>query len=610
MKIKSIVITSELGYFARNTSLFDRVREQKVTIEESGNVKINSVTFRNKTKESNFVISEEDIGKLFRKFEETFESDKETLQVLDAGIWTVCIETESTRKEYRGSVHVDCFNELSTTLRWILGEWNLIAFDGKTKDIEAVGDEYTYYFVWIERVGKCYSYLANEEYEIGDWVEVPFGYGNKVVKGRIDDIEVYTEEEAPWPPEKTKYIIGRANHRKVKNHIEEYSEEEFEYEYGLHQRSSDEMDFEDVKGKVKTIIITSGVGYFSRHEFFGDKDVDQEIIIESSGVVRLNSITARDRIRKKVFNVDRYKINEIFQLFEKNFENYEKGCMVYEAGIWTVLIESEEESKTFTGFVTRGSLVDLSRALRLLLKGEKLIAFDGDIRYITNILIEYPENGITEKIYVDIINRDVRLESEDLRCKLSEKAIELVEEIEVVEDFSYCRDFGRGFKYSLEFRDNFGEIIKLENEIPNGFRNFYKELEKVLYAKAYEYFNKGSLLKDKICLYKLGDMYLNGYYVEKDEEFAYELYKRARDEMDFEDMVDDGDIYLRLGRAKLKGQGTERDLDEAMEYLCLAYPMIWKNRKRNPFSKDVAEYCKELIEECEEAMEEEWVELY
>lgn len=49
-----------------------------------------------------------------------------------------------------------------------------------------------------------------------------------------------------------------------------------------------------------------------------------------------------------------------------------------------------------------------------------------------------------------------------------------------------------------------------------GYCYYYGRHQQVDYAKAYEYFVKGALLFDDAnCLYKLGDMYLNGLSVEK-----------------------------------------------------------------------------------------------
>lgn len=48
------------------------------------------------------------------------------------------------------------------------------------------------------------------------------------------------------------------------------------------------------------------------------------------------------------------------------------------------------------------------------------------------------------------------------------------------------------------------------------------------YRKAYEYWTLGALLfQNPNCLYKLGDMYKNGYYVEQNEQHAIHLYFAA-----------------------------------------------------------------------------------
>ena len=68
-----------------------------------------------------------------------------------------------------------------------------------------------------------------------------------------------------------------------------------------------------------------------------------------------------------------------------------------------------------------------------------------------------------------------------------------------------------------------------------------------------------------ISLYKIGDMYLNGYYVEKNEREAFEIYMRCLDTMTDEAAPKvAGPVYLRLGKLFLRGLGTEKKLESAL----------------------------------------------
>jgi len=53
-----------------------------------------------------------------------------------------------------------------------------------------------------------YYYLSDIfDLEIGDYVEIPFGYNNTIVKGKIVSVEIYKDEiSCPYPPQKTKRI--------------------------------------------------------------------------------------------------------------------------------------------------------------------------------------------------------------------------------------------------------------------------------------------------------------------------------------------------------------------------------------------------------------------
>ncbi len=85
------------------------------------------------------------------------------------------------------------------------------------------------------------------------------------------------------------------------------------------------------------------------------------------------------------------------------------------------------------------------------------------------------------------------------------------------------------------------------------------------YEKAFHYFALGAFDGHIVSLYKIGDMYLNGYYVEKNEREAFEIYMRCLDTMTDEAAPKvAGPVYLRLGKMFLRGLGTEKKLESAL----------------------------------------------
>ncbi|MBR0192440.1 MAG: SEL1-like repeat protein [Thermoguttaceae bacterium] len=138
-----------------------------------------------------------------------------------------------------------------------------------------------------------------------------------------------------------------------------------------------------------------------------------------------------------------------------------------------------------------------------------------------------------------------------------------------------------------------------------GYCYYYGRHQDVDYEKAYEYFLKGALLyNDAICLYKIGDMYLNGYGVEKNTTYAFMLYKRAWDVCD--DRANcTSDIQFRLGKCFLKGIGTPVDAETALHYLTQALCGFYSRRKTDPFVPGLIDGARELIEEAQEMLNDE-----
>lgn len=131
------------------------------------------------------------------------------------------------------------------------------------------------------------------------------------------------------------------------------------------------------------------------------------------------------------------------------------------------------------------------------------------------------------------------------------------------------QDFAKA-KYYYKLAEKMGNGYSAENL---GYIYYYGRCGEVDYEKAFRQFSKGAVTFNRaISFYKLGDMYKNGYYVEKDPTAAFRCFENARK------LIDNGehanrydncaaDIYFRLGEASLKGIGTRVDVAKAMEYL-------------------------------------------
>ena len=128
------------------------------------------------------------------------------------------------------------------------------------------------------------------------------------------------------------------------------------------------------------------------------------------------------------------------------------------------------------------------------------------------------------------------------------------------------RGFGQSFEKAVSYYKLAAEHGNRQAQENLGYCYYYgRNMNAPDYEKAFHYFALGAFDGHLISLYKIGDMYLNGYYVPKNEKEAYEIYQRC-----LETMTDEaapyaaGPVFLRLGRMYLNGLGTDRDLKAAL----------------------------------------------
>lgn len=108
------------------------------------------------------------------------------------------------------------------------------------------------------------------------------------------------------------------------------------------------------------------------------------------------------------------------------------------------------------------------------------------------------------------------------------------------------------------------------------------------YEKAFRYYTFGAANGVFESIYKLADMYRNGYGVPKSEETAFRLVAMYYEEIDsqFRNGSDDGpyaDVALRMGSMYLHGQGVEQDPEAALVFLLQARYAI---KRRMAFSNN------------------------
>lgn len=110
-----------------------------------------------------------------------------------------------------------------------------------------------------------------------------------------------------------------------------------------------------------------------------------------------------------------------------------------------------------------------------------------------------------------------------------------------------------------------GEITAFSNL---GYAYLYGNGTEVNYERAYYYFSQAAIGGMPEAMYKLGDMFRYGYYVDKDENMARIAYIKAERMMDNDQgyfIPCTGKVYLRLGDMYYEGIGTAIDYDRAYE---------------------------------------------
>ena len=110
-----------------------------------------------------------------------------------------------------------------------------------------------------------------------------------------------------------------------------------------------------------------------------------------------------------------------------------------------------------------------------------------------------------------------------------------------------------------------------------GYIYYYGRKGEVNYEKSFNYFAKAALVGLICSLYKIGDFYRNGYYVEKDEKEAFSIYVQCLDKLDDDTIPESGaDIDMRIGDCLYEGIGIEKDTMGALHFYNMAEELFYK----------------------------------
>ena len=166
------------------------------------------------------------------------------------------------------------------------------------------------------------------------------------------------------------------------------------------------------------------------------------------------------------------------------------------------------------------------------------------------------------------------------------------------------RNFRKAIEYYKLAAKSDDDDTKIRALCNLGYCYYYGRDIPIDNEKAFNCFMRGALSNDANSLYKLGDMYRYGRFVEKDEETAAFLYERA-----FEETYKNDDVYsdicMRIGECNLYGIGMERDIIRAFELLTAAEIANYKKiLDRDPFAKSVLPKIQKLLAEARELLQE------
>lgn len=239
------------------------------------------------------------------------------------------------------------------------------------------------------------------------------------------------------------------------------------------------------------------------------------------------------------------------------------------------------------------------------------------INYNYDLYLKLSENGdfFAMKKLITLIFDDKMLKSNKSIKKIAfEYLKKLVENndseaISILGHFHYCGELGfieQDYNKTMYYLNESLNINSIDRNFENstlitlGYCYFYGRVNEPDYQKAFLLFGKAACSNDPNAMYKIGDMYREGLYVEKNIEAAFYWYQESYS-YHLKDTYICGSISLRLGRAYLFGEGIKANALFALKYLQKAERKFYKLAVKKPitgngiFAKELLKQVQELI---------------
>lgn len=166
------------------------------------------------------------------------------------------------------------------------------------------------------------------------------------------------------------------------------------------------------------------------------------------------------------------------------------------------------------------------------------------------------------------------------------------------------RDFKKAVEYYTIATNSDEEETQIRAWCNLGYCYYYGRDIPIDDKQAFNCYMHGAILGDGNCLYKIGDMYRYGRFVNKDEQLAVFFYKKALDEV-YKDNRVFSDICMRIGECALYGIGMKKNLMKALKMLTKAEIYTYeKIQKRDPFAASLLPKIQKMLAEVKKLLEE------
>lgn len=214
---KILLVSNSMGYWLPEE---DDIVEQRLTIRKDGRVYVSYYPYTcfrpgldtRAVRKKQFRIAPEAAEDLLVEISGCIKEDPEMWIVTDVGSWDLTIFDETGGKlTFNGPLSA-CFEgcrELCSKVRKTLDLGDLFVFDGECRELVDVEDgELIYVSVSFREGGDTYCYISDDaDIMEDDVVLVPVGENNIQTKALVEEIDVFTPELAPYPPEECKHVL-------------------------------------------------------------------------------------------------------------------------------------------------------------------------------------------------------------------------------------------------------------------------------------------------------------------------------------------------------------------------------------------------------------------